>query len=148
MMPKDNTATTLEVVDNLRGDYKPTNTLEFVGGLLVLVVGGLIGYRMFLNHKANSPTAQAEANLKADLNKELSDFKNSINVQQAQQDTKVTLVQKDYIHLSSRMDTYEVNFSQQFSVLHDQNNHLEKSLRKRIDKFEETLFTLLLENKS
>jgi hypothetical protein len=147
-MPREHETTTLEVADNLRSDYKPTNTLEMLGGLLVLVIGALVGYRMFLNHKVNSPTAQAEADLKADLNKELNEFKNSINIQQTQQDSKVTLVQKDYIHLSARMDTYEVNFNQQFTMLHDQNNQLEKAMRKRFDKFEETLITILIEKKS
>jgi len=135
-MPQ-NHSTTLEVADKLRADYRPTTQGEWASGMLIIVVGALVAYGMFLFHKSKSPSAQAEANLKKDLNSELNELKGSMNDKHATLDKRVSLSEQEQRHSSERINTLEMTLNQNFTGLH-----------KRFNKFEETILTLVIDKKS
>jgi len=91
-------------------------------------VTGLVAYGMFLWNRSKSPTAQAEAVLKVDLSKELSDFKGELRGKHADLHERVSLNEQ-------KTNNLETNLNQQFTGLHT-----------RLGKIEETMLLLVATN--
>ncbi len=80
-------------------NYKPINDGQYFGSMVILCVTGLVAYGMFLWNRSKSPTAQAEAVLKVDLSKELSDFKGELRGKHADLHERVSLNEQKTNHL-------------------------------------------------
>ncbi len=109
--------------------WQPRNDSQYLGGILVISLALLVAYGMYLYNKSKSPSAQAEANLKIDLTKELTDFKGELNGKHANLDKRVSLNEQ-------KTNNLETNLNQQFTGLHV-----------RFNKFEESLLLLVTNNK-
>ena len=103
---KDNRVTTLGVVDNVRQDYKPTNTGEYLAGMVLLVVGALVAYWMYLNHKNKSPATQAKI---------------EFSEKYANLDKRVSLNEQ-------KTNNLETNLNQQFTALHMRLGKIEETM--------------------
>jgi hypothetical protein len=140
---KDERIGIIGVADNIRSDYKPMTTGEYLSGMFIIVIGALIAFWMYLNHKSKSPTAQAEATLKANLTTELTEFKNSINQDtrrlekdQAGLDKRVSLNERDYTELKVQVNKIDSKLNAQFGSLHN-----------TITEGNESLMSIILEKK-
>jgi hypothetical protein len=109
-------------------NYKPINDGQYFGSMVILCVTGLVAYGMFLWNRSKSPTAQAEAVLKVDLSKELSDFKGELRGKHADLHERVSLNEQ-------KTNNLETNLNQQFTGLHT-----------RLGKIEETMLLLVATN--
>ena len=105
--------------------WAPQNESQYLGGMLMLIIGALVGLWMFFNYKNKSPTAQAEAALKADLTTELTKFKKSISQDtrrierdQAGLDKRLSLNERDYTELKVQVNKIDSKLNAQFGSLH------------------------------
>ena len=132
-----------EAKDQLLSNYKPINDGQYFGSMVILCVTGLVAYGMFLWNRSKSPTAQAEANLKVDLNTELNEFKKTINQDtrriekdQAELDKRVSLNERDYTELKVQVNKIDSKLNAQFGSLHN-----------TVVEGNESLMSMLLEKK-
>lgn len=128
----------------LVSNYKPINDGQYFGSMVIFCVTGLVAYGMYLWNRSKSPTAQAEANLKVDLNTELNKFKSTINQDtrrlekdQADLDKRVSLNERDYTELKVQVNKIDSKLNAQFGSLHS-----------TVTEGNEALMSVLLEKKS
>ena len=143
-MSKDLTPTRL--VNNIREDYRPTNTGEFMGGMMIICIALVVSYAMYLYNKRTSPTAKAELSLKVDLINELNDFKHAINAENVARDQnlvkQLTAFSKELARLdknSSMIELVQSNQQEKMNKLEQTLNQNFTGLHDRFNKFEETL---------
>ena len=86
--------------------WAPQNESQYLGGMLMLIIGALVGLWMFFNYKSKSPATQARAEFNekyADLDKRV-----SLNEQQT--------------------NNIEMNINQQFLGMHNRLGKIEESM--------------------
>ena len=93
--------TTAEVAETVADNFKPQNTVEFFGGMIIIVFCILFALKMYLDYKSDNNG-------------------NSL-------DKRVTLVEGEQCHLKDKFATLEKNIDQNFDRLHNAINNLSKS---------------------